>query len=1073
MEHHNQQAGPEVTYESFADWEEKRFGEGKPYHASISVTFDQVSGLDDASLYQLQLSGESGHRKYALRHFLFYRLTEIEGERINNRNFELLRILTEDRTITPTVGWRVFSLTERHFGISSLWSRKTDVDDLNIKRKLPILLERKAMRKAMLDRCGEVHQEIQRNLRILPADQLRNLVAAWAKEVLEEISGKPQLADTVICQILRQLRSLAWKQEPDSCGDYDWFAGVGDADILDYVSDLLTELYGAALNWDGVSELPPRIMTPKNSERTLVAVSMLAPFSRIFLTPAFRNDRSESNIFDPDEYSAYDTTKDYATDEIQALLMAGLVYTDFRSGKQKQYPLQMMPVRLWLMDPEQAWKDIGYEQLPGITLKQLCQKVIRVYKKNPVLGMEDVSVLDELSILLCRLHSIHKQLQEEKAQIHSRLVPLRRRKIRSPQTETEIRDLEAQEQSVSGRITDLNGVIRVLTDVLMLCCAEWIQPVLRNRRLDNETVKNGIRAYDVFLKLLSEKDRRVQRFAEEQHIPVQWQKKMLMFASNSLEYGFSHGKDYDFWRIQAKHNAEQLRRPECALSAETVQKVTKHYLDILLLPLYPDGGDAIYGSEAELATLLFDHLLPAEWLLRDTADEFPEVKQKIQEARASLESCASFHGAVPGREPDLTQWALGQINGTAPEIWLPAQTGNGLRKKYFLGDLDGVAVSVYGDDPVEPEVRLMAHLLTGNDVVMSLPQMVDSRLIRNLAFRKEFQILLRSGRICLSSYGNHFRLAEHCAAQMERNFHWSSLEPDQGTGQPDYFEDPQIRQAAAEYLRSRIGERELPEAVRAQLTEFKAALRCLEENLPFDTRACFHQRKGSPAISYTQELERTFDHLKRQNHSDLNKAYWIHKRIHETLIARPGVTDPGEYFRSDYYGILKLIADPSGLEDLTDEAWKKMVAQCIEAIGTPKPEWLRKTTVVCNNVYLDTTGRRFTSNLSIPNRDEDAHLFHPDARNLEYRDSSALQDAARGLQWGDIVEINSMLQQNPRIRLEEWLRSMDDPRCVLDLVGSCSGERLLAKRVELTSNSGKHLKVELASAGISHSVKMG
>lgn len=254
------------------------------------------------------------------------------------------------------------------------------------------------------------------------------------------------------------------------------------------------------------------------------------------------------------------------------------------------------------------------------------------------------------------------------------------------------------------------------------------------------------------------------------------------------------------------------------------------------------------------------------------------------------------------RREDVWKW-LGEKAGTitvpvsvehyAPVLWIPShvQRDSGLYHHWFLSGLDSVAAADIRNSRQAVETHLMKHLLSCQNVVATLPQMVDNGQMRQLTYEDGFLEALKTGGIAISHYGKGpVDLIEYAAAQLEktrekaddRYFRWSSL-----SVQLD--KDSRGREAAADYLR---GKGSVPQPYREELEPLREVLSIWQEMLCFRQKVVQFQRPvpNTPRATQQSELDRIFEHYRAMG------LYPELRQVYESLRQR----FLGELTRSEY-----------------------------------------------------------------------------------------------------------------------------------------------------------------------------
>lgn len=194
----------------------------------------------------------------------------------------------------------------------------------------------------------------------------------------------------------------------------------------------------------------------------------------------------------------------------------------------------------------------------------------------------------------------------------------------------------------------------------------------------------------------------------------------------------------------------------------------------------------------------------------------------------------------------------------------------------------------------------MEHMLSAQNCVLGVNQLVDNEIIRQLAHNPAFLWTLKTGRLNLSLYGNIYDLRSYAAQRLNMTygaknkgeianaFQWSSL--------GDKFDrDDQARATAAAYLMNPRNPLSLPSEYRELITRFSDELRILDEAIPYQTRAVHYQRQAQPNMLLM--LKNAYSYLEHRGQDPLLCGF------HRDIMTALG--DSTSY-RSDYMSLLDL-----------------------------------------------------------------------------------------------------------------------------------------------------------------------
>lgn len=872
----------------------------------------------------------------------------------------------------------------------------------------------------------------------VPLAQVRGRVAGEAAALRRKWRGEENIEGSRLEQLLLQMVSL--KETADSA---DWFPAEEEEAMFRYAAELLAELYVTVLCWDG-GYLPPRIMGMEEPSDWL-PVLVAAPFTQILAELPVAQVRNY-----PKELSV-----------IPALLKAGVIWVNADRHRADYPPLEKMPMY--------------------VRISTDCGDLTEEFRKMWTAGTEEQALL---AFFARAVADGQRKLRfgGERSYPVDPEDPLDGLKYLCAILEEAPRDPEDE---------GLAETVRTLTQVVLCHCLEHIRagsPAQGEEAMDclARLCRGREEVLGTALHRYREPPRQGRRPRGDIFDPGACGEVLLAFPRRLLGdmEALSAGGDPEregevntccIYAGRAWNRALglALERGDPSLAARAAG---------LYVQTMTTAGEA--GGE----TFLMDRLRPCKAALErcraevcggDEARFAREFREPLERYAASLAGAlagleepgranceAIFRLGGPGKEDParqkaLSHWATealrGQAAGRGALLLSPDRPARrSLFTQWFLDDLDSMTVSsVYGGETAVVEARLMETLMEARNVVLTLPMLVDSRLMRSLTGEPEFLWAMRSGLVNVSPYGNALNLYDdlcsYAADQMRKTygspgntFIWSSLSP-------ALDRDDRAREAAAKFL---LGKGPAPGDFREELEQFREALILFDENIPYESRVRFYQTGGGAHLNGV--LKENYDRLRgREEYAPL---CGVHDRVVEVIGEMNGTVgkeDDVNYVRSDYLNALDLL----------------------RARGECDPELLTEAGRVLNDVYKRMLAGQCPDALnSFPYGEGDGLLVRmrqdtnrPDDCIVTRKTALQVTDP-RSKTWRDVMEFRTELAQYaardpevPVARIAEQLKVKLEERRLNDLV------LLYAETITLRTSDSTSYRVEISPRrGVTH-----
>ncbi len=517
---------------------------------------------------------------------------------------------------------------------------------------------------------------------------------------------------------------------------------------------------------------------------------------------------------------------------------------------------------------------------------------------------------------------------------------------------------------------------------------------------------------------------------------------------------------------------------------------------------------------ASKASVVLDYLLPAWQLLRQCREQFlmdqigaeyhailspgaqrsgrrndpMEQRQEEIAAAAALynQVCGQFSGtlgtdvyALVGFDPNASleemerrvdalrvcaEALIGEIRTADPAQWTrePASSAGGHRsfhQDWFLSDQDSAFVT--NRENIELSKRhLMSHLLSAQNAVFTINQIMDNRAIRELSQNPAFLWMVQRGKVGISLYGSIYDLVQYAARQMlppadptRDPFLWSSL--------PKRFNDcAAARQEAAEYLLAKRKASDLSREFRDEVVFLGDSLRVLNEAIPYDVRNRHYQRQAAPNM--IDFMNNNYDWLEQQGRAP--EACLVHRRICD-IIGTGG-------FRTDYKRQVELCRKPDGVDLTLDQG---LLLELVNGFADPAAV-IDKVEFLMNDLYNRMLANTFTQLADFSYTREQRQLLRYDEAKpiteggcVLYHQSYTLTETGTRIDWSALVERaaaqDEILRLHPEIRPEDMVRILADDAVEYDIQESADGSILRTGRVVLRTDDadGADVVVELVN----------
>ncbi len=391
-----------------------------------------------------------------------------------------------------------------------------------------------------------------------------------------------------------------------------------------------------------------------------------------------------------------------------------------------------------------------------------------------------------------------------------------------------------------------------------------------------------------------------------------------------------------------------------------------------------------------------------------------------------------------------------------------AASGAGYRnfhQNWFLSDQDSVFVTTRENIELSKQ-HLMSHLLSAQNAVFTVNQLMDSLAVREMAQNPAFLWMIKMGKVGVSLYGDMYDLVQYAAKQMmpasgsgRKPFRWSSL--------PEAFNSSMTaRQEAAEYLRGSRRESDLSHAFRDEIVFFADSLRILNEAIPYDVRNRHFQRKGSPNM--IASMNDNYDWLDQQGREP--EVCMVHREI-------CGIVGPGG-FRTDYQYLLDLCRKMDGAE-LTVPQGKLL--ELVSGFADPE-NVLDKAQFLLNDLYNRMLANTFTQFADFSYTQQQRQLLRYDETKpitsggcVLYHQAHTLTDTGIRVDWSGLVDRaaaqDAIIRMHPGLRPEDMVRILADDAVEYDIQESVDGSILRTGRVVLRTDDADGTDVLLELIG--------
>lgn len=382
-------------------------------------------------------------------------------------------------------------------------------------------------------------------------------------------------------------------------------------------------------------------------------------------------------------------------------------------------------------------------------------------------------------------------------------------------------------------------------------------------------------------------------------------------------------------------------------------------------------------------------------------------------------------------------------------------------QNWYLSDQDSVFVT--NRENIELSKRhLMFHLLSAQNAVFSINQIMDNRAIRELSRNTAFLWMVKKGKVGISLYGSIYDLVQYAAVQMmpadtpvRKPYLWSSL--------PEEFNNSTTaRREAADYLRAMRSESELSQVFRDEIVSFAEGLRALNEAIPYDVRNRHYQRSAPPnMITF---MNNNYDWIQKQGTEA--ETCLVHQRISEII-------GPNGY-RTDYKFLVDLCRKLDG-DDLTAE--QGSLLELVSGFDDPAGV-MEKVEFLMNDLYNRMLANTFTDLADFSYTQEQRRLLRYDEAKpitdggcVLYRQSYTLTDTGKCIDWSALVDRaaaqDEIISLHPQIHPEDMVRILADDAVEYQFQESADGVVLRPSQVVLRTDDkdGASVLLELVNDG--------
>lgn len=1062
-------------WEEFQVWIYENHSDGTSYLNDLRPSFDGYVKKTIEELYAdcEKAQQQSPNSYYAIKAYTAFRLSK-EETTLNPLTYSMIRQLYQDDIFMIHIG-RILcdgDLIYCYNKKTKVFSKVTQNDffEFYIHRRNAIKRWSNCRTKTIAIIIDDVFSEHLKNLSL---SAIRCRIADLGKTLQKKWSDIPKFKGSRVDQLLYQMQSLQYHQGwKNNEVFFDWFYDFPQ--LKEYMVELLVELFISVIQWDGKTFLHPQIMGIEDNDQ-LLPVLVTVPLTRIL------TDSALLEIVVPKSESVH--PKDvgcYRTPEIVRLLRAGIIWINTFS-RNKYAPIERMPVQIKTNESKEIltelFAEIWKEKSPSLDiLRSFLESTSRLQLSrlwkvcNPNDKSDDISAIYDLEALLDSSPPIdsltyNKEIVQALVQV---IVNINYGHMLYGSTD---QGLTANKNLLSiyckkpheiayawkrlhtrpsaGRPSELNLCDTEHLDVLLFFLRH-IHALTESLVQETSTNLDQMAYYTVCaqmcfyqtIDLAAERD--LPKLAQESvciYIQIMTSIKDCRISST-----VAHETIVMDYFLSCKEAFELCRERISIPPSDTFEAFFES-----AITLYNESLRKFFDENVSLKSLEYD------WFA---------IKPNIHE-----------------QQKNIYLWASQKLkkSNRPVEILIPQSVNRrGLHRKWFLAGLDSAALSTYESEKMigginSVEARLEGHLLRLQDVVLTCPQLVDSKLMRQLVNTPEFLWMIRTGRISCSFYGNIYNLRLYVAQQMEKTygavkegktdsaFLWSSLPP-------EFNQDDTARQDAAAYMRGEISYSQLGTDFREVLGSLKEAVLRLDENIPFFSRIGFYQSgKDQPILK--RELLEAYRWLDQW--SDVHKnTISIHQSIEDILKRTP------RYRRSDYLSVLQFYCgDHSRLNMLTPLQQKRAFEHRDQLMQMDGFETgLKNASFLLNDSYSRMLAKLFTTDFSSPYTEEQKRLLrfsHPSEQSDMYTDSVIPTKSSKCLSWSDvreyITELDRILEANPRIPLDYIIGSMGDPLSIFEVYNKQSEEYLRTTTVDLKTNSGHQVNLQMYTrSGITH-----
>ncbi|MBR4880466.1 MAG: hypothetical protein IKU19_00945 [Clostridia bacterium] len=257
-------------------------------------------------------------------------------------------------------------------------------------------------------------------------------------------------------------------------------------------------------------------------------------------------------------------------------------------------------------------------------------------------------------------------------------------------------------------------------------------------------------------------------------------------------------------------------------------------------------------------------------------------------------------------------------------------------RPYYIADLDSLMCSKKGHTPIDIQPLLMKLLLSGQRIVVSMPQAADNPRFLELCGDPGFLSLIRSGHIILSFFGDYSSIVNWAADSMQNpEFEWSSM------GFLNLQDIKEERSNIAQYLRGKK-QLSIDGEYRSAIENFKEKLNLIDENLISSHCCLFYQRKGTGGVGINELFKMYMDEyfeVYTPYSNDLLETFDAHRSVEE-IIKR----DYDKYTRSTYNkAITKLSKEFSSqrikLGDIMNDRYNEVIGNRVSDYRIHRPQY--------------------------------------------------------------------------------------------------------------------------------------